>query len=147
MDLAALIFRIAGLRRATSNSVMLGIIAPFDLAMERELWRWVPTEVTLPSGPDPDEPVPVSMGMAELVSNRPSRAATRDVLHVEPGVVAYLCTSGSFVNGVDSRAEPAQAICGARSQGTRHHLRALAEVLRCTHTSTGSPSSRPTTRT
>ncbi len=25
----------------------VGIIAPFDLAIERELWRWIPAEVAL----------------------------------------------------------------------------------------------------
>ncbi|MGL5444563.1 MAG: Asp/Glu/hydantoin racemase, partial [[Mycobacterium] stephanolepidis] len=78
----------------------IGIIAPFDLALERELWRWVPAEVSLHLARTPYEPVPVSRAMAELVSNTAHlQAATRDVLHVEPEVVAYLCTSGSFIRG------------------------------------------------
>lgn len=73
----------------------IGIIAPFDLALERELWRWVPMEVSLHLARTPYEPVPVSMEMARLVSDSHHLAgATRDVLHVEPEVVAYLCTSG-----------------------------------------------------
>ncbi len=79
----------------------IGVIAPFDLALERELWRWAPLEVSLHLARTPYEPVPVSRAMAEMVSDRRHlMVATRDVLSVEPEVVAYLCTSGSFVNGV-----------------------------------------------
>lgn len=79
----------------------IGIIAPFDLALERELWRWTPIEVSLHLARTHYEPVPVSLEMAELVSDRRElMAATRDVLHVEPEVVAYLCTSGSFIGGL-----------------------------------------------
>ena len=48
----------------------IGVIAPFDLALERELWRWAPLEVTLHLARTPYEPVPVSRAMAELVSDR-----------------------------------------------------------------------------
>ena len=47
----------------------IGVIAPFDLALERELWRWVPMEVSLHLARTPYEPVPVSMEMARLVSD------------------------------------------------------------------------------
>ncbi|MGH3967326.1 MAG: Asp/Glu/hydantoin racemase, partial [Mycobacterium sp.] len=61
----------------------IGIIAPFDLAIERELWRWIPAEVSLHLARTRYEPVPVSRLMAELVSNTSHlEAATRDVLHV-----------------------------------------------------------------
>ena len=70
----------------------IGIIAPFDLAIERELWRWIPAEVSLHLARTHYEPVPVSRRMAELVSNTQHlEAATRDVLSVDPEVVAYLC--------------------------------------------------------
>lgn len=78
----------------------IGIIAPFDLALERELWRWVPAEATLHVARTPYEPVPVSTEMAALVSDSHHvAAATKNVIHVEPEVVGYLCSSGSFVDG------------------------------------------------
>lgn len=108
----------------------IGIIAPFDLALERELWRWVPVEVSLHLARTPYEPVPVSMEMAKLVSNpRHVAAATRDVLHVEPEVVAYLCTSGSFINGVAAERGLRKII---QDTGAPHAVTtsgALAEVL------------------
>lgn len=108
----------------------IGIIAPFDLALERELWRWVPIEVSLHLARTPYEPVPVSLDMANLVSNaRHVAAATRDVLHVEPEVVAYLCSSGSFINGVDGERELRKVICDAGAPEAVTTSGALAEVL------------------
>ncbi|GAB3584831.1 arylmalonate decarboxylase [Amycolatopsis endophytica] len=108
----------------------IGVIAPFDLALERELWRWIPGEVSLHLARTPYEPVPVSMEMAQLVSNHQHlAAATRDVLHVEPEVVAYLCTSGSFVNGVDYERSLRKAICDAGAPDAVTTSGALAEVL------------------
>ncbi|WP_158887047.1 maleate cis-trans isomerase family protein [Amycolatopsis anabasis] len=108
----------------------IGVIAPFDLALERELWRWVPMEVSLHLARTPYEPVPVSMEMAQLVSNSQHlAAATRDVLHVEPEVVAYLCTSGSFVNGIDYERSLCKAICDAGAPDAVTTSGALAEVL------------------
>ncbi|WP_034270248.1 maleate cis-trans isomerase family protein [Haloechinothrix halophila] len=109
----------------------IGVIAPFDLALERELWRWVPIEVSLHLARTPYEPVPVSLDMAHLVSNaRHVAAATRDVLHVEPEVVAYLCSSGSFINGVDGEHELRKVICDAGAPDAVTTSGALAEVLR-----------------
>lgn len=108
----------------------IGIIAPFDLALERELWRWVPMDVSLHLARTPYEPVPVSLDMAQLVSNgRHVAAATRDVLHVEPEVVAYLCSSGSFVNGVDGERALRKVICDAGALEAVTTSGALAEVL------------------
>ena len=108
----------------------IGIIAPFDLALERELWRWAPMEVSLHLARTPYEPVPVSLEMAELVSDsRHLSTATRDVLHVEPEVVAYLCTSGSFINGLDYERSLSKAICDAGASDAVTTSGALVEVL------------------
>ncbi|WP_016934170.1 maleate cis-trans isomerase family protein [Rhodococcus sp. R1101] len=109
----------------------IGVIAPFDLALERELWRWAPLEVSLHLARTPYEPVPVSRAMAELVSDRRHlMVATRDVLSVEPEVVAYLCTSGSFVNGVTYEKALCDAICEAGASRAVTTSGALLEALR-----------------
>lgn len=108
----------------------IGIIAPFDLAIERELWRWVPAEVSLHLARTHYEPVPVSRLMAELVSNTSHlEAATRDVLHVEPEVVAYLCASGSFVHGVEYEKTLVAAIETAGAKAAVTTSGALAEAI------------------
>lgn len=92
----------------------IGIIAPFDLALERELWRWAPLDVSFHLARTPFEPVAVSLEQAELVSGRQHlQKATRDVMGVDPEVVAYLCTSGSFINGPEYEASLRQAILEA----------------------------------
>ncbi|WP_062992423.1 maleate cis-trans isomerase family protein [Nocardia anaemiae] len=109
----------------------IGIIAPFDLALERELWRWAPLDVSLHLARTPYEPVPVSMAMAELVSNPVHlTAATRDVMHVEPEVVAYLCTSGSFIRGLAYEKSLRDTICRAGALDAVTTSGALVEAIR-----------------
>lgn len=109
----------------------IGIIAPFDLALERELWRWAPLEVSLHLARTPYEPVPVSLAMAELVSDPVHlTAATRNVLHVEPEVVAYLCTSGSFIKGITHERALRETICRVGAQDAVTTSGALLEAVR-----------------
>jgi maleate isomerase len=79
----------------------IGVIAPFDLALDRELWRWTPADVSLYITRTPFVAGPVNIDLAEAISDEITISErTRDVLAVQPRVVAYACTSGSFVNGV-----------------------------------------------
>jgi maleate isomerase len=78
----------------------IGVVAPFDFALDRELWRWIPDDVSLYLTRLPFFTTPVTVEMAVACGDRRAvRRATRDVLTPEPGVVAYACTSGSFVEG------------------------------------------------
>ncbi len=109
----------------------IGVIAPFDLALERELWRWAPLEVSFHLARTPFEPVPVSLEMAELVSTpKVLQDATRDVLSIEPEVVAYLCNSGSFINGLEYEARLCQAMVEAGAPDAVTTSGALVEAVR-----------------
>lgn len=109
----------------------IGIIAPFDLALERELWRWAPLDVSLHLARTPYEEIAVSLDMAKLVSKTHHvQAATRDVLGVDPEIVAYLCTSGSFINGIIGEVELRQAIVAAGAPDAVTTSGALAEAVR-----------------
>ena len=109
----------------------IGIIAPFDLALERELWRWAPLEVSFHLARTPFEPVAVSLEQAELVSGKEHlQRATRDVLGVDPEVVAYLCTSGSFIHGPEYEASLRQAILEAGAPAAVTTTGALVEAVR-----------------
>ncbi len=78
----------------------VGIVAPFDFALDRELWRWVPDDVSLHLTRTPFVPVEVSLDQARLVSEHETlREAVQALYAVAPEVVAYACTSGSFVGG------------------------------------------------
>ncbi|RDG37791.1 maleate cis-trans isomerase family protein [Streptomyces corynorhini] len=78
----------------------VGVVAPFDFALDRELWRWVPDEISLRVTRTPYVPVEVSLDLARLVSEHETlREAVRALGASEPEVIAYACTSGSFVGG------------------------------------------------
>ena len=79
----------------------VGVVAPFDFALDRELWRWVPDEVSLHMTRTPFVPVEVSLDLARMVSEHETLGeAVRTLNAITPEVVAYACTSGSFVGGV-----------------------------------------------
>ncbi len=79
----------------------VGVVAPFDFALDRELWRWVPDEISLFLTRTPFVPVEVSLDMARLVSEHQTLREAVLALHaVRPESLAYACTSGSFVGGI-----------------------------------------------
>lgn len=78
----------------------MGVVAPFDFALDRELWRWVPDDVSLHLTRTPFVPVEVSLDLARMVSEHETlREAVRALCAVSPEVITYACTSGSFVSG------------------------------------------------
>ncbi|QFR93772.1 maleate cis-trans isomerase family protein [Streptomyces tsukubensis] len=90
----------------------VGVVAPFDFALDRELWRWVPDEVSLHLTRTPYVPVEVSLDLARLVSEHETLGhAVRALSAAEPEVLAYACTSGSFVGGTAGE----RAMCEAMS--------------------------------
>lgn len=85
------------------NQPGIGVVAPFDFALDRELWRWAPDDVSLYLTRLPFFTTPVTVEMAVAIGDRRAlRRATRDVLTPQPGVVTFACTSGSFVGGASS---------------------------------------------
>jgi maleate isomerase len=78
-----------------------GVIVPYDFALDREIWRWVPDSVSLLLTRTAFHPMSSSVEMAELISTDETlHASTANLLAAEPEVVVYLCASGSFVRGV-----------------------------------------------
>ncbi|WP_329350745.1 aspartate/glutamate racemase family protein [Streptomyces sp. NBC_01261] len=91
----------------------VGVVAPFDFALDRELWRWVPDDISLHLTRTPFVPVEVSLDLARLVSEHETlHDAVRTLNAVAPEVVAYACTSGSFVGGVAGE----RAMCEAMTR-------------------------------
>ena len=80
----------------------IGVVVPFDFALDRELWRWVPDDVSLHITRMPYAPMPATLEMAVHISD-PALVAQGydDVRAVSPLVMAYACTSGSFIGGLD----------------------------------------------
>ena len=87
---------------APIGDVGIGVIAPYDFALDRELWRWVPDRATLLVTRTPYSPLPVSVDMAAQVSDSDVVAeCTTELIATQPEVIAYACTSGSFIHGVE----------------------------------------------
>jgi maleate isomerase len=79
----------------------VGVIAPFDFMLDRELWELVPAGVTLYVTRTPYVDLAVSVELAEELSDEDViGAAARDLSVAWPAATVYLCTSASFVDGV-----------------------------------------------
>lgn len=78
----------------------IGIVAPFDLELDHELWRWLPDGVDALITRTPFINDVVTVEFAKEVSDTSAIArGTRDVTAGRASTVAYACTSGSFVSG------------------------------------------------
>jgi maleate isomerase len=84
----------------------IGIVAPHDLALDRELWRWTPDPVSLYITRTAAIDLTVGAELAEALRDADELAqGCREVMTAEPGVTVYLCTSASFVHGLSGEAE------------------------------------------
>ena len=79
----------------------IGIVAPYDFALDRELWRWVPDSLDLLVTRTPYEPLTVTVEQAHRIGDPAVVAeATLALTTPSPAVVGYACTAGSFVSGL-----------------------------------------------
>jgi maleate isomerase len=95
----------------------IGVVAPHDLALDRELWRWTPEPVSLYLTRTPPLEVAVSTQLAEALRDEEALSrCCREVAEADPGVTAYLCTSASFVAGLagEARLREVMERAGAR---------------------------------
>lgn len=83
------------------TQIGVGMIVPYDMALDRELWRWTPPGVSLFFTRTPFAAIAVTIEMAEHVSDGSAvRDGVQDLRAVSPSAYAYACTSGSFVKGL-----------------------------------------------
>ncbi|MBO0810884.1 MAG: Asp/Glu racemase [Microlunatus sp.] len=97
----------------------VGIVVPHDMALDRELWRWTPDDITLLLTRTPYSPLAVTTELVEDLANPEmiARAAT-DLVAVEPLAYAYGCTSGSFIHGVAGERAITDAVTTATGRPT-----------------------------
>ena len=109
----------------------IGVITPFDFALDRELWRWVPDDVSLHITRMPYAPLPAALEMAVHISD-PELVAQGfdDVRAVSPLVMAYACTSGSFIGGRVGEAALVSAMTAAGAPAAVTTSGALLDALR-----------------
>lgn len=108
----------------------IGVVAPFDFALDRELWRWTPDDVSLHLTRTPYVPVEVGLDLARRVSEHDTlRDAVRALIAVAPEVVAYACASGSFVGGAAGERAMCEAMTRAGATPSVTTSGALTEAL------------------
>lgn len=88
-----------------ATEVPVGVVVPFDFALDWEYWRYLPEGAALHFTRTPHLRRDAGMYLARAVS-RPSvvARAARTLLAVSPAATLYACTSGSFVGGVAGEA-------------------------------------------
>lgn len=80
----------------------IGIVAPFDFALDDEYMHWLPEGVPIFFTRTPAiENKAVTVSLAQEVSSEVAVGpAVGSLLAVQPAAIGYACTSGSFVGGV-----------------------------------------------
>jgi maleate isomerase len=126
-----------------AEEIGIGIIAPFDLVLDREYWQWVPETVSIHLTRTPSSELPMGSELASAISDADSVAqATRDLAVADPKVTVYACTSGSFIRGLagESRLRAVMTEAGANHAITTSGalLQAL-EVLEAKRVAIGTP--------
>ena len=89
----------------------IGVIVPFDMALDREYWQLVPDDVSLHVTRLPIVELPYGPAHARRVADPADlAAAARTLERIGPAVVAFGCTSASFVDGLAGEAAVRAAI-------------------------------------
>ncbi len=89
----------------------IGVIVPFDMALDREYWQLVPDDVSLHVTRLPIVELPYGPAHARRVADPDDLAAAAGTLErIGPAVVAFGCTSASFVDGLAGEAAVRAAI-------------------------------------
>lgn len=109
---------------------VIGVVNPYDMALDRELWRWMPDNVSLAVARTPHHPLVVDELMASTLGDDAEiRSTARCLTAVEPEAVVFACTSGSFVNGIDGARRISQAIEAETNAPSVTTSEALLEAL------------------
>lgn len=84
-----------------ADTCRVGVIAPFDFALDDEYWRWLGKGQMLCAARTPYYEHPVSVQMAEAIRDTADLAmAARSLAVVQPAATVYACTSASFIGGL-----------------------------------------------
>lgn len=112
---------------------VIGVIDPYDMALDRELWRWMPEGVALAMSRTPFHPMVVDELMASaLGDDEEIRATARCLAAVSPEAAVFACASGSFIQGIDGARRLSRAIAeevGAPAVTTSEALLEALEAL------------------
>jgi maleate isomerase len=108
----------------------VGVIVPYDMALDRELWRWVPDDVSVLTTRTPNRGLAVCREMAEVVGDKTDLTeGVRDLAAVAPRVYAYGCASGSFIRGLAGEEQLVETMLTAGAPAAVTASGALREAI------------------
>jgi len=109
----------------------IGLVLPFDSALDREYWRYLPDDTDLYLGRTGHiaGPLGVSLIMAVSDYDHVLPVVSDMVTALDPDVVVYGCTSGSFLRGREGTVQLRERMeeLGCRSAGSTSEF--LLEAL------------------
>lgn len=107
-----------------------GVVAPFDMELDRELWRWLPEDVDLLMTRTPfiDDAVTVEFAR-QLTAGGAIPSGVRSVVAGRAETVAYACTSASFVGGRSGESDIRAAMTEAGAADPVTTSGAIVEAL------------------
>lgn len=109
----------------------IGVIAPYDLALDRELWELSPDDLSVHVTRTPYLDLPVGVGQAtQLADHAAIGAAATTLRKLAPAATVYLCSSGSFLGGLDGEARLRSTIEAAGAGHAVTASGALIDALR-----------------
>ena len=125
----------------------IGVVAPYDFALDDEYCRWVGSDVSIYATRTPYLELEVSLEMAEAVcSHEEVTSGARSLMAAHPSAVLYACTSGSFVGGRAGERALREAIedaAGIPAVTTSGAMLAALETLGVQHVAIATPYDRP----
>ncbi|HEU4715232.1 MAG TPA: hypothetical protein VFS14_00155, partial [Candidatus Saccharimonadales bacterium] len=109
----------------------IGLVAPFDFALDDECWRWLPADTSLyVTRTARLEDTAVTAELAEAVGDTKAvMPCVASLISSEPSSVAYACTSGSFVGGIAGETLLRKAMVQAGAKEAVTTSGALLEAL------------------
>ena len=108
-----------------------GVVAPFDLELDAELWRWVPGDVDLLLTRTPFVDDAVTVEFVRGISDDAGLVAgVRSLVAGRADTVAYACTSASFVGGAAGEQRIRETMLGAGARSALTTSGALVDALR-----------------
>lgn len=106
----------------------IGMVVPFDMALDRELWRWMPDSVSLHFTRTGFIDAPVDVELCRDLNNHAEiAAAVRAVSSIGPKAFGYACASGSFVYGLAGAVEISKCML---ANGAQHAVTTSEALIR-----------------
>lgn len=109
----------------------LGVVVPFDMELDAELWRWAPPDVDLLVTRTPFVADAVTIEFArELAAPAEIAVGVRSVIAGRAETVAYGCTAASFVGGRSGEAAVRASMVAAGARDPVTTSGAIVEAVR-----------------